>query len=743
MTSKALIISMMLIIAFAGSTSLCAEQPLMQVRVYADDAGAARVRHASGFDVVWAQDDYVELITDAHGFGQLRSEGFRVEVVHEDVEEFYASRLLPDVSAPPIPFGGYKTLTEIYDYLDDMITSHPGIITNRISIGQTIEGRDIYAVKISDNPDIDEDEPELFFHSLIHSHEVITPEVLLYFMDYLTDNYGTDPEVTYIVDNRELWFVLIVNPDGYVYNELTKPNGGGLWSKNRRDNLDGSFGVDLDCNFDYEWGYDIIGSSPSTEDEDYRGVGPFSEPESQAIRDFCVAHDFVITVAYHSYWNWILFPWGYDVNTTPDEGLFWVLADSMSSYNGYTPKPSTAYVYNGGFNDWSYGEQTIKNKSLSLRIEVGDYENGFWPELESVDTLVAENLGMNLFLCRVAEDVYPLTPPGRPEVHVPEGIQTADYTVSWIHNDAVSPAVEYELVELRYPNIFTDYGNTLDYWRCLGGGVTGWLYYSEPNSFVLLAQNAYLATKDPVYIAAGDILECQLRYNLDDDSSYLYVEVSPDDTNYTSIPGNLTTNYNPYGFNAGNGITGSSSSASEDWVSAQFDVSSYEGQSLFIRFYLKPVYDDYVSDMLYIDDVRILKSFSEETVVASGLTDTLYNFTDRANGEYFYQVRAHDAEGQWSGLSSHGVVTVESTAGCCDIMGDYNGDGRLDILDLDDFTGWLLKQLPDAVVADCTEEVDVSSSIVGVPDGTVSILDLDYLIGYMLRGDHPTLPECP
>ena len=79
---------------------------------------------------------------------------------------------------------------------------------------------------------------------------------------------------------------------------------------------------------------------------------------------------------------------------------------------------------------------------------------------------------MNLFLCRVAEDVYPLTPPGRPEVLVPEGEQSSDYTVSWSHNDAVSPAVEYELIERQFPQTFTDSGNTLDYWRCLGGG--GW-----------------------------------------------------------------------------------------------------------------------------------------------------------------------------------------------------------------------------------------------------------------------------
>ena len=96
---------------------------------------------------------------------------------------------------------------------------------------------------------------------------------LIYFMQYILSQYGTDPEITCLINNRELYFVPCANPDGYVYNQTTNPNGGGFWRKNRRNNGDGTFGVDLNRNFDYNWGFDNNGSSPITSSEVYRGPG--------------------------------------------------------------------------------------------------------------------------------------------------------------------------------------------------------------------------------------------------------------------------------------------------------------------------------------------------------------------------------------------------------------------------------------------------------------------------------------
>src|SRR5690606_8892087 len=133
-----------------------------------------------------------------------------------------------------------------------------------------------------------------YYYGAIHAREVITPEVLIYIMRYLTNNYGIDPQVTYLVDNRELFFSTVVNPDGYYYDEVIEPDGGGLWRKNRRNNGDGSYGIDLNRNFGYQWGYDDEGSSPDGSDETYRGASAFSEPETQRLRDFMISRNFVI-----------------------------------------------------------------------------------------------------------------------------------------------------------------------------------------------------------------------------------------------------------------------------------------------------------------------------------------------------------------------------------------------------------------------------------------------------------------
>ncbi len=139
------------------------------------------------------------------------------------------------------------------------------------------------------------------FFLLIHAREGAGLMSVIYFMYYLLENYGSDPEVNYLVDSREMYFVPIINADGYVYNQLTNPGGGGMWRKNRKDVGNGCYGVDNNRNFGYMWGYDNIGSSPDPCAIDYRGTAAFSELENQAIRDFCNNHNFLIANNYHAY----------------------------------------------------------------------------------------------------------------------------------------------------------------------------------------------------------------------------------------------------------------------------------------------------------------------------------------------------------------------------------------------------------------------------------------------------------
>src|SRR5262245_13539570 len=151
--------------------------------------------------------------------------------------------------------GGYYTLNELQSVLDQIRAAYPAIVTAKTSLGSSVEGRPLWMVKVSDNPASDEAEPEARFDALHHAREPESMQASLWFLLWLVESYGSDPLATYLVDHRELFFVPCVNPDGYVYNQSTDPGGGGLWRKNRRNLGGGDFGVDLNRNYTYQWGY--------------------------------------------------------------------------------------------------------------------------------------------------------------------------------------------------------------------------------------------------------------------------------------------------------------------------------------------------------------------------------------------------------------------------------------------------------------------------------------------------------
>ena len=190
-----------------------------------------------------------------------------------------------------------------------------------------------------------------------------------------------------------------VNPDGYVYNELNNPDGGGLWRKNRRANDDGTFGVDLNRNYGFKWGFDDFGSSPIPISETYRGTEPFSEPETQAIRHLCLQHDFGIALNYHSYGNFLIYPFGYTDESFAVYESFAELARVLTSQNNYvfgTGVETVAYLTNGDSDDWMFGDNESKKEIFALTPEVGSKNDWFWPETDRIIPLSKENVFQNL-----------------------------------------------------------------------------------------------------------------------------------------------------------------------------------------------------------------------------------------------------------------------------------------------------------------------------------------------------------
>ncbi|MEZ4655867.1 MAG: M14 family metallopeptidase, partial [Candidatus Eisenbacteria bacterium] len=332
---------------------------------------------------------------------QLRGMGIDFEVLIDDLEAFYSARMSQGEHRGGGNFGIFHTYSETTDELNAIHAEFPNITTAPASIGTTDEGREILSIKVSDNPNVDENEGEILFDGVHHAREIMTVEMNLSFCRYLCENYGIDPVVTQLVDSREIWFVPIVNPDGIVYNETTNPAGGGMWRKNRKVNQGSSCrGVDLNRNYDFEW----VGTGSSTDpcSDVFRGPSPNSEQEIQALTNFIDAHEFVCWQSYHSVAALVLFPWGYTSAHTPDDATFRVMAAEMARDSGYQTGQPTEVLYNvnGAAFDWGYGRDDLHPKIFGFTTEIGG--SGFWPAESERDGLIAENLHSNLYLCQVA-----------------------------------------------------------------------------------------------------------------------------------------------------------------------------------------------------------------------------------------------------------------------------------------------------------------------------------------------------
>jgi hypothetical protein len=304
--------------------------------------------------------------------------------------------------------GGFFTYSEMLDILDSMAAKYPNLITVKqpVSSSFTDEGNSLFYVKISDNPDSSEaSESQVLYTSLHHAREAESLSQLIFYMWYLLENYQIDPEVNYLVNHLELYFIPCVNPDGYLYNESIAPSGGGMWRKNRHDNGDGTFGVDLNRNYGEHWGFDDNGSSPDPSNDTYRGTSGFSEMETQMVRDFCNTHTFKLAINNHTYSNLLIYPWGYIAGfETPDSATFRGFAKRLTRCSGFkygTGDQTVGYLTNGDSDDWMYGEQSTKPMILSMTPEAGSGIDGFWPAITRIIDIAKITMDQNLSAARV------------------------------------------------------------------------------------------------------------------------------------------------------------------------------------------------------------------------------------------------------------------------------------------------------------------------------------------------------
>ena len=317
----------------------------------------------------------------------------------------------PDATASEFPRGweGFHTYAEMATYVKNVADAHPQIV-HRFSIGQSYQGRQLWAVKVSDNVNVDENETEVLFDGLHHAREHMSLEMTLQIYNWLVNGYGKDSEVTRLVNTREIWIVFAVNPDGATYDI----SGGKyhLWRKNRQPTPGSSYiGTDLNRNYDYHWGC-CAGSSTNPANLMYRGPRAFSAPETRAMRDFINSRvvggrqQIRAAITFHTSGRLVMWPYGYTYANVPpdmtplDQRTFVAMGKAMASRNGYKPEQaSDLYISAGTTRDWEYGRHRIFAFTFELTV-------GWYPDDSAIGPETRRNRTAILYLISKAACPY-------------------------------------------------------------------------------------------------------------------------------------------------------------------------------------------------------------------------------------------------------------------------------------------------------------------------------------------------
>lgn len=407
------------LVAFASSAALAQSSAVLvrHSRIVAHPESARDIELLQSLDVdhMHGGPDGVTLVVSHDDLEHLRREGLRVDVVIAELERYYEERSLRDLiegsvkSEPTLhrlrnfvlgSIGGYYSATELEAQLGRMAELYPALVGAPERIGTTHEGRPILAARISARASSDQSVPEAFFNALHHAREPAGMMSLVYSMWSLLEGYGSDPEITYLLDNRALWFVPMVNPDGYMLNAARFPGGGGLWRKNMRNG--GDSGVDLNRNYGPQefWSHPIGGSSTNVKSDTYRGAAPFSEPETQAIRDFCLRRRFVVALNHHTYSNLLIQPEEILSLGAADSVYYKTATRALASLAGFAPGNSritVGYTARGTSDEWLYAfGRDGGGHVFSWTPESGNGEDEFWPVASRIEPICEAGHRMNM-----------------------------------------------------------------------------------------------------------------------------------------------------------------------------------------------------------------------------------------------------------------------------------------------------------------------------------------------------------
>ena len=392
-----------------------AEEVIRQYEIAGPSTPAARTAlAATGVSVDEVDARSVVVSANAEQLRRLKALGYTPKALPGP-----PARTLDGLVAGPLDFPSadarYHNFAEMNAEIDQRIAQYPGIMSKRV-IGRTYQGRDIIAVKVSDNVGTDEAEPEVLFTHHQHAREHLTVEMALYLLRELGAGYGSDSRITNAVDGREIWIVPDLNPDGGEYDIATGSYRS--WRKNRQPNSGSSYvGTDLNRNWDYKWGC-CGGSSGSKSSETYRGTAPESAPEVKVVADFVRSRvvggkqQIKAGIDFHTYSELVLWPFGWtNADTAPgmtqdDRNAFAAVGQKMAASNGYTAEQSSdLYITDGSIDDYLWGAQKIFGYTFEM-YPTSSWNGGFYPPDEVIERETSRNRDAVLQLLENADCMY-------------------------------------------------------------------------------------------------------------------------------------------------------------------------------------------------------------------------------------------------------------------------------------------------------------------------------------------------
>ena len=369
-------------------------------------------------DNVFTKEDRTAIAQTGAAIEEIGPDYVIVRATSLEIRTFAGQAYAVQEQMQPLDFpaadSAYHNYAEMSAEILQVANAHPDIVS-RFSIGLSYEGREMWAVKISDNVATDEDEPEVLFLGLHHAREHLTVEMTLYILHQLADNYGSDAQIAALVNSREVYIIFDVNPDGGEYDVATGSYRS--WRKNRQPNAGSSYvGTDLNRNYGYKWGC-CGGSSGSPSSDTYRGSAAFSAPELARVRDFVNGRvvggkqQIKTSITFHTYSELVLWPYGYTYTDVPsdmtqdDHDVFVAMGQAMAATNGYTAQQaSDLYITDGTYDDWAYGVHKVFAYTFEMYPKTSN--PGFYPPDEAIPTQTSRNRDAVLYIIQQADCPY-------------------------------------------------------------------------------------------------------------------------------------------------------------------------------------------------------------------------------------------------------------------------------------------------------------------------------------------------